>query len=155
MICFLFFFLVLQLQHTLVEGLLLPFLYIHTCVIFNNCIHVYPMYMYTSRTCIPHVHVHIYLTSCHPCRPTYIPLPHVHAYLMYMYTSCTCIPHVHVYLMNVVCTCTSSRVIVSRRAKLGQIQGGGGCRGPSKIRQRGGGGFAIIFYFLRVKNITF
>ena len=30
--------------------------------------------------------------------------------------------------------------------------GGGGCRGPSKIRQRG---VAIIFYFLRVKNRTF
>ena len=26
------------LQLTLVEGLLLPFLYIHTCVIFNKCI---------------------------------------------------------------------------------------------------------------------
>ena len=26
------------LQLTKVEGLLLPFLYIHTCVIFNNCI---------------------------------------------------------------------------------------------------------------------
>ena len=26
------------LQHTKVEGLLLPFLYIHTCVIFNKCI---------------------------------------------------------------------------------------------------------------------
>ena len=24
------------------------------------------------------------------------------------------------------------------RAKLGQIQGGGGCRGPAKIRKRGG-----------------
>ena len=40
----------------------------------------------------------------------------------------------------------------NRRAKLDQIQGGG-CRGPSKIRQRGG--VAIFFYFLRVKNKTF
>ena len=30
----------------------------------------------------------------------------------------------------------------------------GACRGSAKIRQRGGG-VAIIFYFLRVKNITF
>ena len=27
-----------------------------------------------------------------------------------------------------------------RRAKLGKIQGGGGCRGLAKIRQKGGGG---------------
>ena len=31
----------------------------------------------------------------------------------------------------------------------------GGCRGPVKIRQWGGGGCNIFFYFLRVKNITF
>ena len=45
-------------------------------------------------------------------------------------------------------------VFCIRRAKLGQIQGGGGggCRGQAKIRQWG---VAIIFYFLRVKNITF
>ena len=36
---FFFFFLYCNLlQLTLVEGLLLPFLYIHTCVIFNKCI---------------------------------------------------------------------------------------------------------------------
>ena len=29
----------------------------------------------------------------------------------------------------------------------------GGCRGPAKIRQRGGA--IIFFYFLRDKNITF
>ena len=42
-------------------------------------------------------------------------------------------------------------VHIGRRAKLGQIQGG--CRGPSKIRQRGG--CNNLFYFLRVKNRTF
>ena len=45
------------------------------------------------------------------------------------------------------------QLLNSRRAKLGQIQGG--CRGPAKIRQRGGGGVAIFFYFLRVKNRFF
>ena len=39
--------------------------------------------------------------------------------------------------------------IAKRRAK---IQGG--CRGPAKIQQKGGG-VAINFYFLRDKNITF
>ena len=32
------------LQITLVEGLLLPFLYIHTCVTFNKCIQTLKMY---------------------------------------------------------------------------------------------------------------
>ena len=33
----------------------------------------------------------------------------------------------------------------TRRAKLGQIQGGGGCRGPSKIRQRGDSNNCLLF----------
>ena len=52
--------------------------------------------------------------------------------------------------MSQVCQNVGNRNVAIRRAKLGQIQGGG-CRGPSKIRQRG---VAIIFYFLRVKNRT-
>ena len=40
----------------------------------------------------------------------------------------------------------------SRRAKLGQIQGGGVAEGQPRFEK---GGVAIIFYFLRVKNITF
>ena len=44
------------------------------------------------------------------------------------------------------------RVVLFRRAKLGKIPGGG-CRGPAKIRQRGG--CNNLFYFLRDKNITF
>ena len=49
---------------------------------------------------------------------------------------------------------TLSWAPVGRRAKHGQIQGGG-CRGPAKIRQSGGGGCNIFFYFLLFKNITF
>ena len=37
-----------------------------------------------------------------------------------------------------------------RRAKLGQIQGGG-CRGPSKIRQRGGCNIFFNFYELKIE----
>ena len=44
------------------------------------------------------------------------------------------------------------KYIVSRRAKLGQIQGGG-CRVPVKFRQRGGG--CNNGLLLRFKNITF
>ena len=48
------------------------------------------------------------------------------------------------------------KYIVSRRAKLGQIQGGGGgCRGPAKFRQRGGGGVAIMVYFYALKISLF
>ena len=36
--------------------------------------------------------------------------------------------------------------VIDRRAKLGQIQGGGGgCRGPSEIRQRGGCNNCLLF----------
>ena len=47
-----------------------------------------------------------------------------------------------------------TRCITSSAPNSAKFRGGGGCRGPSKIRQRGGG-VAIIFYFLRVKNRTF
>ena len=40
----------------------------------------------------------------------------------------------------------------SRRAKLGQIQGGGVAEGQLSFDK---GGVAIIVYFLRIKNITF
>ena len=43
-------------------------------------------------------------------------------------------------------------VIDTRRAKLGQIQGGGVAEGHPRFDK---GGVAIIFYFLRVKNRTF
>ena len=42
----------------------------------------------------------------------------------------------------------------TRRAKLGQIQGGGVAEGQLRF-DKGGGGVAIFFYYLRVKNITF
>ena len=45
------------------------------------------------------------------------------------------------------------KYIVSRRAKLGQIQGGVAEGQPSFDKE--GGGVAILFYFLRVKNTTF
>ena len=41
----------------------------------------------------------------------------------------------------------------TRRAKLGQIQGGGGCRGPAKIRQRGGGGGLQYFFTIYALKI--
>ena len=44
-------------------------------------------------------------------------------------------------------------ILDGRRAKLGQIQGGV-AEGHPRF-DKVGGGVAIIFYFLRVKNITF
>ena len=40
----------------------------------------------------------------------------------------------------------------ARQTRQNSGGGGGGCRGPAKIRQRGG---CNNFYFLRDKNITF
>ena len=40
-----------------------------------------------------------------------------------------------------------------RRAKLGQIQGG--CRGPAKIRQRGGCNIFFTFYALKIELLEF
>ena len=53
---------------------------------------------------------------------------------------------------NLISLCPFSNQHI-RRAKFGQIQGGGVAEGQLKFDK--GGGVAIIFYFLHVKNIAF